>query len=407
MFFRCLGLVCLLALLPNLTSAQQKQATLPAKADLEPAYTKFGLVLRDQGKRNTCSLFAITATAEFEYNRTNPKEPKILSEEFLVWAANEATGLRGDQAMFTEAVHGLNALGICPADLAPYQATRATPPSDPAIVNARTLSDRWKVNWVRRWSVNRTLSEGEFLAIKSALANGHPVAVGLRWPNNLQGADLIEVPEAGDVFDGHSVAFTGYEDDATKAGGGVFLFRNSSGPGWGQNGYGVMSYAYAQRYANDALWLECGVPGSEKPTERFEAETLAVVSQEKCPVVPQKIPVWGGRMWSGGKQLYCKAGEGGSVDFEFQVNQAGRYRVRLFATAAPDFGTIRASIDGKSAQTDFDLYAGRVFPSGSLELGEYQLTAGKHTLEVSVVAKNPSSKNFYFGLDTLDLIVLE
>jgi hypothetical protein len=57
--------------------------------------------------------------------------------------------------------------------------------------------------------------------------------------------------------------------------------------------------------------------------------------------------------------------------------------------------------------SEFDLNAGRVFPSGYLELGEYQLTAGKHTLEVTVVGKNPSSKNFYFGLDALDLIVLE
>ena len=62
-----------------------------------------------------------------------------------------------------------------------------------------------------------------------------------------------------------------------RPGGGVFYFRNSDGPNWGDRGYGVVSYAYVRTYANDAIWLKEGPPHSEEPLVRFEAERMAIV----------------------------------------------------------------------------------------------------------------------------------
>jgi len=70
---------------------------------------------------------------------------------------------------------------------------------------------------------------------------------------------------------------------------------------------------------------------------------------------------------------------------------ARRYRVRLLATAAPDYGEIVVALDGASAGTAFGLYSGRVCPTGSLELGQHDLAAGKHRLRCTVVRKNPAS----------------
>src|SRR5579872_4777606 len=70
----------------------------PAKVDLEPEFQKRGLTARVQGDRDTCSLFAITGAAEFECTRKESDQHPRLSEEFLIWAANEATGQTGDQA---------------------------------------------------------------------------------------------------------------------------------------------------------------------------------------------------------------------------------------------------------------------------------------------------------------------
>lgn len=238
---------------------------LPLKLDLGPEFIKLGIQVRAQGERDTCSLFAITALVDFECSRSGLHANPRLSEEFLIWAANEATGLTGDQAMFSEAVCGLNRFGLCAEGLMRYERAgdAARKPSEQAIADAKQRSARWRVVWIKRWDVSRPLRDADLVAIKRALSSGHPVACGLRWPIALKGATLLEVPPPAAVFDGHSIVFTGYEDDPKMNGGGVFTFRNSHGPEWGQKGYGKMSYAYASAYANDALWLQLGESGSE------------------------------------------------------------------------------------------------------------------------------------------------
>lgn len=112
-------------------------------------------------------------------------------------------------------------------------------------------------------------------------------------------------------------------------------------------------------------------------------------------------------MWSQGKQLFCKAQKNGFVELGFRVSKPGSYRLRVLATAAPNFGTIRIALDGDARGPDFDLYSGRVCPSGSLELGSHELTAGKHSLRVTAVGKNAMSANYFIGLDAIDLIAAE
>lgn len=401
-------LMAAIVLLSGSVYAHQEKR-LPAKVSLKAEFNRMGMPVATQGKRDTCSLFVITAITEFESFKANPRAGKRLSEEFLTWAANEGPGRSGDQAMFYEAVHGLNTFGTCAADLMPYeQASDAKrKPSPEALADAKGLSQRWKAHWIKRWDLSRGLNESELIAVKTALANGHPVACGLRWPRVLQGALLLEVPRPGDVFDGHSIVFTGYEDDAARKGDGVLHFRNSMGPNWGEQGYGSMSYAYARAYTNDALWLQPGAANSEIPVERFEAETMTPLAKHQCETTRQKMDSWGKGMWSGGEQLFCKADAGASVEFGFSVRKAGRYRLRVLATAAPDFGVLRVSFNGKVLTPDFDLYAGRVCPAGSLEIGERELTASKHSLRFAIVGKNAASKNYCFGIDAIDLLAPE
>jgi len=116
---------------------------------------------------------------------------------------------------------------------------------------------------------------------------------------------------------------------------------------------------------------------------------------------------WGELMWSQGKHLFCSAQEGGSVTLGFTLRKPGRYRVRVMATAGPDFGIIRSNLDGKRVEPDFDLYSGRVSPAGSLELGVHELAAGQHHLRFTAVGKNAASTNHNFGLDAVDLIAVK
>jgi len=382
---------------------------LPSHVDLRPEFDKFGLACHAQGPRDTCSLFAVTALADFESARDPPGPHPALSEEFAIWAAKKATGKKHDQAMFYEATHGLNALGICRSDLMHYvdKSNPVERPSAQALADARDRSQRWRVHWIRRWDVSRPLTDAEMTAIKQAIAHHHPVACGMRWPKTVKGYQILGVPGKDQVFDGHSVALVGYDDDPRKHGGGVFRFRNSDGPDWGEGGYGLVAYAFVRTYANDALWLQEGPPHSEEPLERFEAESLPIVGRQNAETSVQAMDEWERSLWSQGKQLVVVAKKDGFVALRFVVRRPGRYRIRVLATAAPDYGTIHVRLDGKPVGTSFDLYSGRVCPSGSLELGTHELSGGEHRIRFTSVAKDRVSGNYNFGLDALDLLRAE
>ena len=381
---------------------------LPRSVSLISDFQKDGLTALDQGNRDDCSLFAITGLVEFEIDQHSAGVHSRLSEDYLIWAADESTGQTGDQAMFYKAVLGLNELGICNSAEMPYLTKPETKrkPSAAAIANARQWRERWQVEWIKRWSYS-PLSKAELTEIKRAIAAGHPVACGLRWPKDLKGSELWDVPAANQVFDGHSIVLVGYEEGPAKPGGGVFQFRNSFGPNWGNQGYGTMSYAYAKAYANDVLWLRLGAPDSEIPTLRFEAESMPIHVAERCKASPQKMNSWGAKMWSRGVQLFCMAEKGGFVELGFAVPKDGRYRIRFLGSAAPDYGRIRFALDGRNLSPEFDLYSGQISPTGSLELGMHELQAGEHRVRATVQAKNPTANNYFFGLDALDLMVVK
>ncbi|MFI5457220.1 MAG: hypothetical protein ACHRXM_17380, partial [Isosphaerales bacterium] len=112
-------------------------------------------------------------------------------------------------------------------------------------------------------------------------------------------------------------------------------------------------------------------------------------------------------MWGGGRQLFCRAQRGGFVTLAFTNRRGGRYRLRVLATAAPDFGVVRVSLDGKHLGHDINLYSGRVCPSGSIDLGAIDLPAGRHALRFTSVGKDPASANVWIGVDAVELDAAE
>ena len=180
----------------SVSAIENQRQPLPAGIDLQPEFQLLGILPGTQGERDVCSLFAITAAANFEFSRLVPGPHGRFSEEFLIWAAKEATGKEGEQAMFYEAVQGLNTFGICTEDLMPYmnKSEAHRKPSPQALSEAKKRCARWNVHWIKRWDLKNPLSEQELMAIKRALANSHPVACGLRWPKQKNPALLLEVP---------------------------------------------------------------------------------------------------------------------------------------------------------------------------------------------------------------------
>ena len=107
--------------------------------------------------------------------------------------------------------------------------------------------------------------------------------------------------------------------------------------------------------------------------------------------------------WSGGRQLFCSAQPNSALSFSVSTAIAGKYTVNLYATTAPDFGTIQTLVDGKPLGAPIDLYAPIVLPTGRLSPGTVDLATGTHTLGFRVVGKNAASTNYSLGLNAFRL----
>jgi hypothetical protein len=234
---------------------------LPASVDLRPAFDRWGLARRQQGKRPTCSAFVVTGALEFAAAQRQGHGTSF-SAEFLNWAANRACGDNQDGGFFSDLWKGFAAYGICAESEMPYRPALdpAEPPTADALADAKTrLGLGLRLHWIKEWNVHTGLTDAHLQAIKQTLHQGWPVCGGLRWPKQERWVDdVLQMCPSNAVRDGHSVLVVGYRDDVNQPGGGVFIFRNTQGQGRD----GFMPYIFAQAYMNDAAWVDYPAPTS-------------------------------------------------------------------------------------------------------------------------------------------------
>ncbi|MDA1193201.1 MAG: hypothetical protein O3A46_16115 [Candidatus Poribacteria bacterium] len=242
--------------LAEITRLQTRVATLPPQIDLNPRFDEWGISVRPQFKRPTCSVFAVIGALEYAFaqHRGNGVH---LSVEFLNWAGHRATGRTVDGGFFWELWNGYEAYGVCDEATLPYDTAafdNDLNPSD-AVLNAAVKSKgvAKRLHWIKEWDPKTGLTDDEFEGVKRALADGTPVCGGFRWPHQAEWTDnVLHMREPHEVRDGHSILLSGYRDDDSQPGGGVFLIRNSGD----RERLSAMPYAYACLYMNDAAWIE-------------------------------------------------------------------------------------------------------------------------------------------------------
>ena len=253
------GLIALLSAAPIPTAWGAEVAgastNLASAVDLRPAFRKWGLPVRSQGSRGTCSVFALTGALEYAL-ASRQQTGTVLSVEFLNWASNQATTNLSDGGFFADLWTGFAVHGICSESSLPYQPNYDPNlrPGDPVLRRAKeAIAAHLRLHWIKPWNVATGLTAPQFLEIKRTLALGWPVCGGFRWPKHEQWPrDILEMVPATEVFDGHSVLLVGFKDDAAEPGGGVFLIRNSGG---GPR-EGALPYQYVRAFLNDAAWIE-------------------------------------------------------------------------------------------------------------------------------------------------------
>jgi hypothetical protein len=399
-----LALVALSLLLP---AAPLPAAPLPAAVDLRPRFQEWGLTVKDQGRRGTCVLHAMAGVLEYEHAAAGARGLR-LSEEYLVWAAREATGHKTEDSSFPGVLSALSRHGACRAELMPY-AARFDPSAVPsAKARADGLNRRLVVaDWAVGFPAPPSLTAAHLRRMKERLAAGHPLAAAFRWPVKLafSAGHTMQVPPPGGVGGIHAVMLVGYQDDASQPGGGVFLLRNSWGPKWGDGGYARLPYAYAAAYGADSLSLRVGPEATNRTAGALhKAEDLPVVWTADCSAGKQDMARWGKGLWNRDRQLFCNAGKGGVVVLRLRVPHSGAYQVDFYGTRAPDYGRLRVTLDGKPLGAALDGYAVTVIPTGRVRLGERRLEAGDHLLRFEVVGKAGESRGYKFGVDGIDLV---
>ncbi len=228
---------------------------LPPSIDLRPGMQQWGLTPRLQGKRPTCSVFTVVGALEFGAARKQGRASRF-SVEFLNWAGNQVAREDQDGGFFSDLWKGFATYGICAEEELPYAPKFDTglAPGSAVLAKAKAaLSLGLQFHWIKEWDVKTGLAPGQSLEIKRTLSRGWPVCGGFRWPRQEKwDHEVLQMCGPDAVYDGHSVLLVGYRDDAAQAGGGVFLFRNTSRDGRD----GAMPFAYAQAYMNDAAWVD-------------------------------------------------------------------------------------------------------------------------------------------------------
>ena len=244
------------------------------KVDLRGEIERFGLAVRDQGNRGTCSVFATTFLIEYQTARTKREKDLELSEEYLNWAKNRANHTEVDGGKFTDIIRGYQGFGMVPiSDMPNRAAFNPQKPDRPrkAVIAMGRKFERYPIRFIKQWDNSNGMTGRQLEATKAMLRAGHPVATGIWWLQKFETATVAHVPlmkeyprednnnsdpSQNPMFDGHSIDLVGFHEGRAFPGGGYFIFRNSFGPGFGQNGYGFVSFKYIRTYANDAIVID-------------------------------------------------------------------------------------------------------------------------------------------------------
>ena len=122
----------------------------------------------------------------------------------------------------------------------------------------------------------------------------------------------------------------------------------------------------------------------------------------------QSMTVFDPNAWSGGAHALWHGKIGDSMQTSIRVKQAGRYRVALQLTAAPDYGRFTLSWNGQELRNRIDLYDSKVRLADLIDLGEMTLQEGTQNLMFTLTGANSNAvayrvDQYLLGWDYLTL----
>jgi hypothetical protein len=225
---------------------------LPASVDLR-AYTG---AIENQGRTNSC--VANRTASQLEYFKEKAGQFLHLSREFLYWNAGDMyDSMRGkDNGRYpSDCVRVAAKLGVCAEITWPFDPTKINVKPTPAAYAEAALCKVTKWERVGYWGREDNWQSIDLL--KATLAMGYPVGVPMFVCSEifamkgLLGSatnryDKI-VSSTAEYIGGHDMLIVGYTAD------GYGILENSWDTTWGDNGYGLFSFASINQACFDAI----------------------------------------------------------------------------------------------------------------------------------------------------------
>lgn len=240
---------------------------LPSLVDLR---SKMSPVV-DQGNLGSCTANALASGLREYLMLANGESYVPLSRLYLYWHERELEGTidYDSGAYLRDGMKVLLNNGVAAEKYFPYiENTFKNRPSADAEANAC----RYKINGYYRAILMDEL--------KSALANGMPVALGIYiyasfMTDSVAAAGNVPVPDTSTemLYGGHAVLAVGYDDAAQHV-----ICRNSWGTEWGDDGYFYLPYAYFKDSVFD-MWVAEYTPAPPSYEAITLEEALAVFTE--------------------------------------------------------------------------------------------------------------------------------
>ncbi len=163
--------------------------------------------------------------------------------------------------------------------------------------------------------------------------------------------------------------------------------------------------------ASVAFWYQVGQPKrftSLPPLKDRILPSLDLVIPGKKMFPPRgksggECLLQAGFDWTPGGQVFFRnTRPDGFLEVEFTVEKRDYRALVLRLTRSYDYGIFRVLLDGKALRDRLDLYS----PSTAVKevcLGSFDLEPGGHLLRFECLGKNPLSRNYFIGLDSVRL----
>ncbi len=238
--------------LPESKSRKLERRVLPSKVDLSSYMPIPGY----QGNQGSCVAFSsayfVRSYQEFIERKDRSKDwnslnlagsinPKTVFSPAYVY--NSLNKGKDNGITYFEALSFLVNHGVVPWEYMPYEPNNFLKKPEPKLeqIASQFLAKEF-----------RKVRFQDLEEIKSLLADGNPVMVGVLISSNLKELKAGEVykSHSGTFMGGHAVTLVGY-DDSKEA----FLFANSWGEAWADKGFGWIDYKWFLKTAKVAYIL--------------------------------------------------------------------------------------------------------------------------------------------------------